>query len=378
MSVLLHLWAAIIVVAESNSQERHESQPHQEKIAVDAVQSARLSALSEDGYQAVAKLRNDEAMKMYMRRVLKIFGRQVADEGALSGFVPHYSGVIAVQNYDKLKDELLASPWTSLLGARKRADATTGMIFTSVDLASTTESPRQSGLDTTSSSRKALFTKVLSTLQSRSDTAKEYNSVIFDDINKLKKETRALIKSAEWLQSSNDMMYNTLRNVDPEVQVAQKFLAGSLQQKDFRESPELQFLTETIAPRPILASLLARARAVTKQSDVSQVPRRSVSLLALNAPEEEPSKLTSRLMHGEPDLAKLEATYDIEMSLLLQERSDLRAKRKEMLYLRDDLKSEEDVLKNAHAELQSRALGMGSVGEAEGPLHDFDFMGDAW
>lgn len=86
------------------------------------VRGGRGAPLTEEGYQLVAALRNDEYMKVFIRRLARVTGHWVQDEGALSGFVPHYSGTLAVQSIDKLKEELKAAPWVVPLPTRDDLD----------------------------------------------------------------------------------------------------------------------------------------------------------------------------------------------------------------------------------------------------------------
>jgi len=51
--------------------------------------------LSEEGFQRVAKLRNDVEMKTFMNRVLLSEARYVTDHAQMNGFVPFYSGTKA-------------------------------------------------------------------------------------------------------------------------------------------------------------------------------------------------------------------------------------------------------------------------------------------
>lgn len=96
------------------------------------VDISRGAPLSEEGYQRVAALRSNNAMKMFTRRVLRALGREVSCEGGFDGFVPHYSGVFAVQSFERLRKELQNARWTSPSHLRKHADALTGLTFTSL------------------------------------------------------------------------------------------------------------------------------------------------------------------------------------------------------------------------------------------------------
>lgn len=68
--------------------------------------------LNDDGYQEVAARKSDDDMKFFIRRVLAKLGREVADEGHLSGFTRYFSGTEDVQDYDRLEAELRDASWT--------------------------------------------------------------------------------------------------------------------------------------------------------------------------------------------------------------------------------------------------------------------------
>lgn len=68
--------------------------------------------LTEEGYQRVGDLVDNTEMAHFIVRVVHHMNRQVVDYGGLSGFVPHYSGAIALQSLDRLKVELGNAPWT--------------------------------------------------------------------------------------------------------------------------------------------------------------------------------------------------------------------------------------------------------------------------
>jgi len=67
--------------------------------------------LSEAGYQKVASLRSDDAMKKFVYRLLASEGKMVASEDDLSGLVPWYSGSHAVQTLKGLRKELAQKTW---------------------------------------------------------------------------------------------------------------------------------------------------------------------------------------------------------------------------------------------------------------------------
>jgi len=65
------------------------------------------AATDEAGYQAVAKLKDDEEMKTFILRVIGDYDCQVDDESGFMGIVPWFSGTAAVQSFDKLEESLL-------------------------------------------------------------------------------------------------------------------------------------------------------------------------------------------------------------------------------------------------------------------------------
>jgi len=68
--------------------------------------AAKSAALSEDGYSAVAALRNRELMRSYVRRVAKDEGLMITNEGSLSGALAYYTGECSTQSYSALVREL--------------------------------------------------------------------------------------------------------------------------------------------------------------------------------------------------------------------------------------------------------------------------------
>jgi hypothetical protein len=63
-------------------------------------------ALTEEGYQFVASMKDDKEMLAYINRVLTSEGRVSTSPGDLSGLVPFYSGTKSVQSLNALKSEL--------------------------------------------------------------------------------------------------------------------------------------------------------------------------------------------------------------------------------------------------------------------------------
>jgi len=62
--------------------------------------------LNENGYKAVAALKNDTEMATLVRRVAHHYGCSVVDDGGMMGVVPHYSGRISVQSLALLEQEV--------------------------------------------------------------------------------------------------------------------------------------------------------------------------------------------------------------------------------------------------------------------------------
>merc|ERR1719265_1451896 len=58
--------------------------------------------LNEEGYQAVAAVKNDREMDSFVRRVIALRGYRVQDQGKLNGIVPFYSGSRDTQSFEKL------------------------------------------------------------------------------------------------------------------------------------------------------------------------------------------------------------------------------------------------------------------------------------
>lgn len=65
--------------------------------------------LNEEGYQAVAKLRNAEEMNAFVHRVINNMGLEVKDGLGLLGVVPWYDGTNAQQSYKALNAEILST-----------------------------------------------------------------------------------------------------------------------------------------------------------------------------------------------------------------------------------------------------------------------------
>lgn len=74
---------------------------------------ARTAPLTEEGYLSIVALHSNEQMRCFVRRVLAANGLGVSQsmEGALSGFVPFYSGQKATQSLQNMQRELQNTPW---------------------------------------------------------------------------------------------------------------------------------------------------------------------------------------------------------------------------------------------------------------------------
>lgn len=71
------------------------------------------AALTEEGYQLVAQLKNDSEMKNFVKRVLAAEGYTVQsdNEDELGGFVPYYSGTNSSQTLRQMRQELSQASW---------------------------------------------------------------------------------------------------------------------------------------------------------------------------------------------------------------------------------------------------------------------------
>merc|ERR1719356_201866 len=71
--------------------------------------------LSEERYQKVAALKDDEAMMRYVRRELHTLGLDSLSKSELSGFVPYFSGTKATRSRKELLEELRTKGWVGEL-----------------------------------------------------------------------------------------------------------------------------------------------------------------------------------------------------------------------------------------------------------------------
>lgn len=78
----------------------------------------RTAPLNEVGYQHVAALSDNAQMMAFAHRVAEERGMVAVDEGVLSGIVPHFSGVVSIQDFGHLVKEvssLAGEGWTAPL-----------------------------------------------------------------------------------------------------------------------------------------------------------------------------------------------------------------------------------------------------------------------
>eukprot|EP00928_Gymnodinium_smaydae_P072042 TRINITY_DN55480_c1_g1_i1.p1 TRINITY_DN55480_c1_g1~~TRINITY_DN55480_c1_g1_i1.p1 ORF type:complete len:420 (+),score=89.82 TRINITY_DN55480_c1_g1_i1:75-1334(+) len=93
-------------VAQTSSAKKNVSLLEKKPSVAVKSQHGDVAALNEDGYLAVAALKDDEEMKTFIRRLSKSEGLSVMNEGGLSGFAKYYSGVCATQSFAALVKEL--------------------------------------------------------------------------------------------------------------------------------------------------------------------------------------------------------------------------------------------------------------------------------
>jgi len=63
--------------------------------------------LNEDGYKAVAKVKNEAQMNVFIHRVVNHLGLKINDRWGIMGILPWYSGKEAVQSFAQLTSEIL-------------------------------------------------------------------------------------------------------------------------------------------------------------------------------------------------------------------------------------------------------------------------------
>jgi hypothetical protein len=92
------------------SEQQSKSGAVAEAKSVAVAEAPKLKAykvpLSEEGYKAIAKLKDEREMGVFVKRVADELGYKIADEGSLNGVVPYYSGKKATQSFFALTAEL--------------------------------------------------------------------------------------------------------------------------------------------------------------------------------------------------------------------------------------------------------------------------------
>lgn len=86
--------------------------------------------LDEAGYHAVAELKSDDDMEMFIRRVIDAYDCRIIDQGVFMSTVPWFSGTTKVQSFEKLQETLMYAVLVAQAGhpwlAYKNTDGTTG------------------------------------------------------------------------------------------------------------------------------------------------------------------------------------------------------------------------------------------------------------
>lgn len=81
------------------------------------------ATLNEDGYESVAKLKNNAEMKTFIQRVVDDMGGRVVDEPGFNGVVPYYSGQRATQTFAALRAEISSAPTSAKAWVEMDSDA---------------------------------------------------------------------------------------------------------------------------------------------------------------------------------------------------------------------------------------------------------------
>ena len=83
----------------------------------------RTAPLTEQGYQAVAKMKCSANMRAFMRRILNAEKKTVSDEEAFFAVAPYYDGEVSTQSFEQLKTELVSAPWAAARSDEQAAPA---------------------------------------------------------------------------------------------------------------------------------------------------------------------------------------------------------------------------------------------------------------
>jgi len=93
----------------------------------------RTAPLTEQGYQAVAKMKSRANMRAFMRRILIANSKTVSDEGAFFALAHHYDGEVSVQTFGQLQNEVLSAPWAVPRRQEENAEVAENVEFDVVD-----------------------------------------------------------------------------------------------------------------------------------------------------------------------------------------------------------------------------------------------------
>merc|ERR1740117_1780689 len=93
----------------------------------------RTAPLTEQGYQAVAKMKSRANMRAFMRRILIANSKTVSDEGAFFALAHHYDGEVSVQTFGQLQNEVLSAPWALPRRQEENAEVAENVEFDVVD-----------------------------------------------------------------------------------------------------------------------------------------------------------------------------------------------------------------------------------------------------
>merc|ERR1719217_770336 len=85
--------------------------------------------LDDAGYKAVADLKSDDDMEMFIRRVIDAYDCKIINQGGFMSIVPWFSGTTAIESFERLQETLLyavltptGAPWI----VYKNSDGATG------------------------------------------------------------------------------------------------------------------------------------------------------------------------------------------------------------------------------------------------------------
>lgn len=161
--------------------------------------SGKTALLTQAGYFSVAKLRNQEEMKEFARRMIEKHCLSITNEGAFDGLVEWYSGVKDLQDLDSLENEIVALSQKPDTWLAKRPDA--GDACRVAKERSDTKHDQTMLSDSKLSSRQKKF--VAEHVQSSADNYEEDEALLDDQLGNsggkdaINKETQIEALSAE-------------------------------------------------------------------------------------------------------------------------------------------------------------------------------------